>query len=208
MAKKDEDRDVTRRHFIKKGTALGLGTTGLAGLSAEQHAEAGQTRPKWDRVADVVIAGAGASGLCAAIMARDQGASVIVIEENHDIGGHAMLSGGRIPLGGGTSMQKKWGIADSADLVYQDHTNYKTAHTGTATVTSFVSGPMRMLRRGNFWSRTASHSTMSNRRSSTEARFQDCSLPRSIPMTCAKPSTEGLVPDLSDRWRKAPEQRV
>jgi succinate dehydrogenase/fumarate reductase flavoprotein subunit len=50
---------------------------------------------------------------------------VIVIDENHDIGGHAMVSGGRIPLGGGTSMQKKYGIVDSADLVYADHTSNK-----------------------------------------------------------------------------------
>jgi hypothetical protein len=58
-------------------------------------------------------------------MARDQGASVIVVEENHDIGGHGMLSGARIPLGGGTSLQKKYGIQDSADQVYFDHTNHQ-----------------------------------------------------------------------------------
>lgn len=57
-------------------------------------------------------------------MARDHGASVIVIEANHDIGGHAMLSGGNVPLGGGTSMQKKYGIEDSVDQVYLDHTNH------------------------------------------------------------------------------------
>ena len=55
--------------------------------------------------------------------ARDQGASVIVVDQNHDIGGHAMVSGGRIPLGGGTRLQKKFGIADSADQVYLDHTD-------------------------------------------------------------------------------------
>jgi hypothetical protein len=36
-----------------------------------------------------------------------------------------MLSGGRIPLGGGTSLQKKYGIKDSADQVYLDHTNHR-----------------------------------------------------------------------------------
>ena len=57
-------------------------------------------------------------------MARAEGASVIVVEQNHDIGGHAMVSGGRIPLGGGTRLQKKFGIVDSADQVYLDHTDF------------------------------------------------------------------------------------
>src|SRR5437773_4742756 len=128
MGKKDEHPNINRRNFIKKSAVLGLGTTGLAGLGIEQQAEAAaQRQPKWDHVADIVVAGAGASGLCAAVMARDQGASVIVIDANHDIGGHAMLSGGRVPLGGGTSLQKKYGIVDSADQVYLDHTNHKNS---------------------------------------------------------------------------------
>jgi hypothetical protein len=126
MGKKHEDANVSRRNFLKEGAAIGLGATGLAGFSAEQSEAAQQQRPpRWDRVADVVVAGAGASGIPAAIMARDQGATVIVIDEHNDVGGHAMVSGGNIPLGGGTSLQKKFGIEDSADLVYLDHTNHK-----------------------------------------------------------------------------------
>jgi len=113
-----------RRKFIREGTAIGVGATALAGVTQEGDAAA-QASIRWDRTADVVIVGAGASGLPAAITARDAGATVIVLEANHDIGGHAMLSGGRVPLGGGTSMQKKYGIVDSADQVYLDHTNHK-----------------------------------------------------------------------------------
>jgi len=112
---------MNRRKFIAKG-ALGVGATALVGVATEDTVAA-QRGTRWDRTADVVIAGAGASGLCAAIMARDLGASVIVVEQNHDIGGHAMVSGGRIPLGGGTRLQKKFGVADSADQVYLDHTD-------------------------------------------------------------------------------------
>ena len=89
---------VSRRRFIKEGAAIGVGATALAGVNA-------QAQTRWDRTADVVVVGAGASGLPAAIMARDRRVSVIVIDANHDIGGHAMLSGGRVPLGGGTSLQ-------------------------------------------------------------------------------------------------------
>src|ERR1051325_5224248 len=122
MTEKPKNLNVSRRKFIKEGAAIGVGATALAGVAADA---APQAKIKWDHTADVVIIGAGASGLPAAIMARDQGASVIVVDENHDIGGHAILSGGNVPLGGGTSWQKKYGIQDSADQVYLDHTNHK-----------------------------------------------------------------------------------
>ena len=47
----------------------------------------------------------------------------IVVEENFDIGGHAMLSGGRVHLGGGNALQKKFNIKDSPDQVFADWTN-------------------------------------------------------------------------------------
>src|ERR1700687_5346107 len=113
---------MNRRDFLRKGATVSVGATTLAG---QDRKEARPGKIRFDHAADVVIGGAGAAGLPAAIMARDHGASVLVIDENHDIGGHAMLSGGRIPLGGGTSLQKKYGVTDSADLVYLDHTNYR-----------------------------------------------------------------------------------
>ncbi len=51
--------------------------------------------------------GAGATGLPAAIVAREAGCSVILVEAEPDIGGHAIISGGNVPLGGGTSVQKQ-----------------------------------------------------------------------------------------------------
>ena len=78
----------------------------------------------WDFVADVVVIGSGAAGLPAAIKAVDEGASVIVVEANYDIGGHAIISGGNVPLGGGTSAQRKFGIEDSPDIVFRDLTDW------------------------------------------------------------------------------------
>ena len=86
-----------------------------------QSATNGQT---WDLAADVVVIGSGAAGLPAAIKAADGGASVIVVETNYDIGGHAIISGGNVPLGGGTSAQKKYGIPDSPDTVFSDLTDW------------------------------------------------------------------------------------
>jgi urocanate reductase len=112
---------VNRRDFLKTGAALGA----AAPLTAQERQESRPGKIRFVHAADVVVIGAGAAGLPAAIMARDHGASVIVVDENYDIGGHAMLSGGRIPLGGGHSLQKKYGIQDSADQVYLDHTNHR-----------------------------------------------------------------------------------
>ncbi|HUN40822.1 MAG TPA: FAD-dependent oxidoreductase [Acetobacteraceae bacterium] len=79
---------------------------------------------QWDIAADVVVIGAGATGMTAAIIAREAGLSVIVVEQEADIGGHAITSGGNVPLGGGTSAQKKYGIVDSPDVLFRDLTDW------------------------------------------------------------------------------------
>jgi len=112
--------DPSRREFVKK-TAAAAAALGVAG----EHATAAP--PKCDRSADVVIVGAGAAGLPAAIRARDRGASVILIDSNHDVGGHAMISGGSVALGCGTSLQEKFGIADSAGAKDQPAGERKSA---------------------------------------------------------------------------------
>jgi len=78
----------------------------------------------WQSEADVVVIGSGATGIPAAIAAREDGASVILVEAEPHLGGHAICSGGNVPLGGGTSAQKKYGIEDSPDLVFQDLTDW------------------------------------------------------------------------------------
>jgi len=113
---------LRRRDFVKTAVA-GIGATALAGIGA-QGAEAANDTRRWDKVADVVIVGAGACGLPASIEAAENGASVIVAEQNHDIGGHGIESGGNIALGGGTSLQKKYGIEDSPDRMFEDLVNW------------------------------------------------------------------------------------
>jgi succinate dehydrogenase/fumarate reductase flavoprotein subunit len=64
---------------------------------------------KWDREADIVVIGSGATGLPAAIVAREAGSSVILVEAEEDIGGHAIISGGNIPLGAGPARRRNMG---------------------------------------------------------------------------------------------------
>jgi succinate dehydrogenase/fumarate reductase flavoprotein subunit len=91
---------------------------------ARRAAPALQVPAEWDRAADVVVVGSGATGLPAAIVAREAGCSVIVVEAEADIGGHAITSGGNVPLGGGTSAQNRHGIEDSPDLLFRDLTDW------------------------------------------------------------------------------------
>jgi hypothetical protein len=87
----------------------------------------------WDYTADVVIVGAGAAGLCAAIAAVEGGAtSVLVVEENYDIGGKCMLNGGAPYFGGGNSAQIAYGIVDSPDLLFQDLCSPARGYCSTA----------------------------------------------------------------------------
>ncbi len=117
---RDTQAAVSRRAFLSRGAA-GVGAAALVGAGSAAAAET-----KWDLSADVVVIGAGVSGLAAAITARDAGASVISVDENFDIGGRGMLSGGRVHLGGGHALQQKAGIKDSPDQIFADWTRHDT----------------------------------------------------------------------------------
>src|SRR5580658_5051503 len=110
---------LKRRDLLIKGGGI---TAALAAgeLAAPAPATSAALRPPltWDLTADVVVIGSGASGMPASIVAREAGSSVIVLEAQPHFGGHGICSGGNVPLGGGTSRQKKYGIDDSPDLLF------------------------------------------------------------------------------------------
>jgi len=116
-----EAKNLSRRHFLKTGAAAG-GAAALSTLAASE-AEA-QANIRWNRTADVVIIGAGVSGLSAANEAAEQGASVIAVDMNYDIGGHGIMSGGQLHLGGGNEHQRIAGVKDSPDSVFKDWTRH------------------------------------------------------------------------------------
>lgn len=68
---------------------------------------------------DVLIIGAGACGLCAAIQAHDKGLTVALIEKNDRPGGNSALSTGSVPAAN-SRFQREAGIEDSPEAYFRD----------------------------------------------------------------------------------------
>ena len=78
-----------------------------------------QVPKKWDGEADVIVIGGGNSGLPAAMTAHDKGAKVIVLETSSGMASSLAMIAGGTPFAG-TDIQKKQGIKDSADQLYEE----------------------------------------------------------------------------------------
>jgi 3-oxo-5alpha-steroid 4-dehydrogenase len=76
------------------------------------------TVKSWDLTTDVIVAGAGAGGVCAALEARRAGGEVLMLESLSRAGGSSAMSGGVVYAGGGTTLQKALGVVDSAEDMY------------------------------------------------------------------------------------------
>lgn len=72
-----------------------------------------------NKMADIVVIGAGGAGLTAAIEAADRGANVIVVEKMPMVGGNTKYATGGLNAAGTTS-QADLGIEDSIDIFYED----------------------------------------------------------------------------------------
>jgi 3-oxo-5alpha-steroid 4-dehydrogenase len=72
---------------------------------------------EWSDTADVVVTGFGGAGVCAALEAKSQGADVLAIDRFSG-GGATSVSGG-VYYGGGTQVQKEFGIDDNAEELYE-----------------------------------------------------------------------------------------
>jgi fumarate reductase flavoprotein subunit len=72
-----------------------------------------------DTKVPLLIIGAGAAGLCAALTAKEVGADVVVVEREATPSGSTALSAGLIPAAG-TRFQRAKGIHDSAKLLAAD----------------------------------------------------------------------------------------
>ncbi|MEE1866028.1 MULTISPECIES: FAD-binding protein [Pseudomonas] len=79
---------------------------------------------KWDDLCDVLVIGWGASGACAALEARANGADVL-IADRFTGGGASAKSGGVVYAGGGTRQQQAAGISDSPQAMF-DYLKHET----------------------------------------------------------------------------------
>lgn len=75
--------------------------------------------PAWDLEVDVLVIGAGACGMAAAIAAHDAGAQVAIVEKRERPGGNSSLSTGSVP-GAGSRFQREAGIVDSPEVMIAD----------------------------------------------------------------------------------------
>jgi hypothetical protein len=142
-SKVQREKAISRRDFVAKGAGAGIGATVLSSGNAWAQGSAADAI-RWDYEADVVIIGAGCTGLPAAIRARDLGASVIVVDQNFDVGGKMLHSGSQVSLGGGDPLQlrdikgerDKEGfitappvhsaeeLTEDPDFLFRDHTDW------------------------------------------------------------------------------------
>src|SRR5262249_56052338 len=74
---------------------------------------------EWNVRGRLLIVGAGAAGLCAALTAKEAGVEAVVIERDAVPSGSTALSAGLIPAAG-TRFQRAKGIADSPDRLAAD----------------------------------------------------------------------------------------
>ncbi|PQO24083.1 hypothetical protein C2I36_04830 [Rhodobacteraceae bacterium WD3A24] len=99
-----EEKGLSRRDFVKGGAAVGAGAAVISEPGRVEASEHGDEM-EWHYEADIVVIGAGCTGIPAAIRAHDLGASVLVLDQNFDAGGRMAHSGSWVSLGGGDAVQ-------------------------------------------------------------------------------------------------------
>jgi len=89
----------------------------VVGCSDVGSSDVGSSDVGWDDVADVVVIGFGAAGVCAALEAVDAAADVLVLDRFAG-GGATAISGGIVYAGGGTDEQRAAGVTDTPEDMY------------------------------------------------------------------------------------------
>lgn len=121
----DKNMFITRRNFLQGAAAgaAGIAAAGVLGGCAPKTAGTDNSTaapvlekitPSETMAADIVIVGAGSSGMCAAVQAGELGSNVILLEKNSTLGGNGFGTEGMFAIG--SDMQKAAGI----DIQFKD----------------------------------------------------------------------------------------
>ena len=112
------EKKMNRRAFIKTA-AVGAVAAGASPMLFKE-ADAAPVPKKWDRETDIIVIGAGAAGLMAAVQANAAGKKVLVLEKAASaFHSSSTISGGYFAAAG-TKAQKAAGINDSVEKMYND----------------------------------------------------------------------------------------
>lgn len=86
---------------------------------------------------DVIVVGGGAAGMAAAIAAREEGASVALLEARDKLGGSAALSGGHL-YAAGTRYQREAGVEDHPDRLFDYYRTVNRFQVEPALIRAFA----------------------------------------------------------------------
>ncbi|KQV64010.1 FAD-binding protein [Caulobacter sp. Root343] len=99
----------------------------------------------WDETFDVVVVGYGGAGVCAALEARSEGASVLALDRFGG-GGATRVNGGVVYAGGGTHIQQSAGVDDSVEAMIAYLRLETQGIVSDATLARFCAGSAEDLR--------------------------------------------------------------
>lgn len=110
---------LTRRDFTRLAAVAGLGIAGASTFLGCAQSPSAKT-PATGGEADIIIVGAGAGGLGAALRAAEAGKRTILFEKESAPGGDTALSAGTIHAAG-TTLQQAQGYRDDTTETYIDY---------------------------------------------------------------------------------------
>jgi fumarate reductase flavoprotein subunit len=99
---------------------------------------------KWDARVPLLIIGAGAAGICAALAAKEAGVEAVVIERDAVPGGSTALSAGLVPAAG-TRFQRAKGVVDSAERFVADIVRKSRGEACLAVLESVARGSAALI---------------------------------------------------------------
>ena len=137
----DNTERITRRQVLAGAGAMtaALGTVSLGSCKAS-------TTGKWDYEADIVVVGSGVGACTAAVIAHDNGDSVLVVEKASTVGGTSAKSAGVLWIPNNFTLKER-GIADERTdcLKYMARFTYPEQYTASDTNLGLSSSEFKLL---------------------------------------------------------------